>query len=335
MQIAFLLLFIVYLFGTFWKTDNIIYSFQATISKISLLGVVLIYPIKIISNEKKKFLFGLLLFILITISFYTIFLYLADKNYWNDLYSKGQVLPTFMHHVKFSLLIVLSINILTYINIFNNKFKNIIILYLIIYLHILAVKSGLLILYISVLIYIIQKIYYKKYQYLIIILLPIFGYIFSPNLQNKINYLKYDIQQLHQENVLDYSDARRIISYQIAWKIYRENKLFGVGLTNIKKATEEKYKAIYNYFDASKMMYVHNTYLHILASTGITGYILFFLSLIIILKEYWIKNKLLFLLNSLFLIVCFWDALTEQLVSLSIFILIQILGKQENLKQCK
>lgn len=335
LQIAFLLLFIVYLFGTFWKTDNIIYSFQATISKISLLGVVLIYPIKIISNEKKKFLFGLLLFILITISFYTIFLYLADKNYWNDLYSKGQVLPTFMHHVKFSLLIVLSINILTYINIFNNKFKNIIILYLIIYLHILAVKSGLLILYISVLIYIIQKIYYKKYQYLIIILLPIFGYIFSPNLQNKINYLKYDIQQLHQENVLDYSDARRIISYQIAWKIYRENKLFGVGLTNIKKATEEKYKAIYNYFDASKMMYVHNTYLHILASTGITGYILFFLSLIIILKEYWIKNKLLFLLNSLFLIVCFWDALTEQLVSLSIFILIQILGKQENLKQCK
>lgn len=335
LQIAFLLIFIVYLFGTFWKTDNIIYSFQATISKISLLGVVLIYPIKIISNEKKKFLFGLLLFILITISFYTIFLYLADKNYWNDLYSKGQVLPTFMHHVKFSLLIVLSINILTYINIFNNKFKNIIILYLIIYLHILAVKSGLLILYISVLIYIIQKIYYKKYQYLIIILLPIFGYIFSPNLQNKINYLKYDIQQLHQENVLDYSDARRIISYQIAWKIYRENKLFGVGLTNIKKATEEKYKAIYNYFDASKMMYVHNTYLHILASTGITGYILFFLSLIIILKEYWIKNKLLFLLNSLFLIVCFWDALTEQLVSLSIFILIQILGKQENLKQCK
>lgn len=335
LQIAFLLLFIVYLFGTFWKTDNIIYSFQATISKISLLGVVLIYPIKIISNEKKKFLFGLLLFILITISFYTIFLYLADKNYWNDLYSKGQVLPTFMHHVKFSLLIVLSINILTYINIFNNKLKNIIILYLIIYLHILAVKSGLLILYISVLIYIIQKIYYKKYQYLIIILLPIFGYIFSPNLQNKINYLKYDIQQLHQENVLDYSDARRIISYQIAWKIYRENKLFGVGLTNIKKATEEKYKAIYNYFDASKMMYVHNTYLHILASTGITGYFLFFLSLIIILKEYWIKNKLLFLLNSLFLIVCFWDALTEQLVSLSIFILIQILGKQENLKQCK
>ncbi len=335
LQIAFLLLFIVYLFGTFWKTDNIIYSFQATISKISLLGVVLIYQIKIISNEKKKFLFGLLLFILITISFYTIFLYLADKNYWNDLYSKGQVLPTFMHHVKFSLLIVLSINILTYINIFNNKLKNIIILYLIIYLHILAVKSGLLILYISVLIYIIQKIYYKKYQYLIIILLPIFGYIFSPNLQNKINYLKYDIQQLHQENVLDYSDARRIISYQIAWKIYRENKLFGVGLTNIKKATEEKYKAIYNYFDASKMMYVHNTYLHILASTGITGYFLFFLSLIIILKEYWIKNKLLFLLNSLFLIVCFWDALTEQLVSLSIFILIQILGKQENLKQCK
>lgn len=333
LPLGFLLLFMVYLFGAFWKTNNILDSLQTIISKISLLGVVLIYPIKIISNEKKKFLFGLLLFILITISFYTIFLYLADKNYWNDLYSKGQVLPTFMHHVKFSLLIVLSINILTYTNIINNKFKNIIILYFIIYLHILAVKSGLLILYISIIIYIIQKIYYKKYQYIIILLFPVIGYLFSTNLQNKINYLKYDIQQLHQENVLDYSDARRIVSFQIAWNIFKENKLLGVGLTNIKKETENKYNAIYKYFDASKMMYVHNSYLQILVSTGVVGFILFTFSIIIILKEYWINNKLLFILNSLFLMVCFWDALTEQLVGLSIFILIQILGKQENLKQ--
>lgn len=333
LPLGFLLLFMVYLFGAFWKTNNILDSLQTIISKISLLGFAFIYSIKIISNQQKKILFNLILFFLIGISFYTIILYFSDKNYWNNVYSKGQVLPTFMHHVKFSLLIVLSINILAYTNIINNKFKNIIILYFIIYLHILAVKSGLLILYISIIIYIIQKIYYKKYQYIIILLFPVIGYLFSTNLQNKINYLKYDIQQLHQENVLDYSDARRIISYQIAWNIFKENKLLGVGLTNIKKETENKYNAIYKYFDASKMMYVHNSYLQILVSTGVVGFILFTFSIIIILKEYWINNKLLFILNSLFLMVCFWDALTEQLVGLSIFILIQILGKQENLKQ--
>ncbi|HMV02340.1 MAG TPA: O-antigen ligase family protein [Chitinophagales bacterium] len=333
LPLGFLLLFMVYLFGAFWKTNNILDSLQTIISKISLLGFAFIYSIKIISNQQKKILFNLILFFLIGISFYTIIQYFSDKNYWNNLYSKGQVLPTFMHHVKFSLLIVLSINILTYTNIINNKFKNIIILYFIIYLHILAVKSGLLILYISIIIYIIQKIYYKKYQYIIILLFPVIGYLFSTNLQNKINYLKYDIQQLHQENVLDYSDARRIVSFQIAWNIFKENKLLGVGLTNIKKETENKYNAIYKYFDASKMMYVHNSYLQILVSTGVVGFILFTFSIIIILKEYWINNKLLFILNSLFLMVCFWDALTEQLVGLSIFILIQILGKQENLKQ--
>lgn len=333
LPLGFLLLFMVYLFGAFWKTNNILDSLQTIISKISLLGFAFIYSIKIISNQQKKILFNLILFFLIGISFYTIILYFSDKNYWNNVYSKGQVLPTFMHHVKFSLLIVLSINILTYTNIINNKFKNIIILYFIIYLHILAVKSGLLILYISIIIYIIQKIYYKKYQYIIILLFPVIGYLFSTNLQNKINYLKYDIQQLHQENVLDYSDARRIVSFQIAWNIFKENKLLGVGLTNIKKETENKYNAIYKYFDASKMMYVHNSYLQILVSTGVVGFILFTFSIIIILKEYWINNKLLFILNSLFLMVCFWDALTEQLVGLSIFILIQILGKQENLKQ--
>lgn len=333
LPLGFLLLFMVYLFGAFWKTNNILDSLQTIISKISLLGFAFIYSIKIISNQQKKILFNLILFFLIGISFYTIIQYFSDKNYWNNLYSKGQVLPTFMHHVKFSLLIVLSINILTYTNIINNKFKNIIILYFIIYLHILAVKSGLLILYISIIIYIIQKIYYKKYQYIIILLFPVIGYLFSTNLQNKINYLKYDIQQLHQENVLDYSDARRIVSFQIAWNIFKENKLLGVGLTNIKKETENKYNAIYKYFDASKIMYVHNSYLQILVSTGVVGFILFTFSIIIILKEYWINNKLLFILNSLFLMVCFWDALTEQLVGLSIFILIQILGKQENLKQ--
>lgn len=333
LPLGFLLLFMVYLFGAFWKTNNILDSLQTIISKISLLGFAFIYSIKIISNQQKKILFNLILFFLIGISFYTIIQYFSDKNYWNNLYSKGQVLTTFMHHVKFSLLIVLSINILTYTNIINNKFKNIIILYFIIYLHILAVKSGLLILYISIIIYIIQKIYYKKYQYIIILLFPVIGYLFSTNLQNKINYLKYDIQQLHQENVLDYSDARRIVSFQIAWNIFKENKLLGVGLTNIKKETENKYNAIYKYFDASKMMYVHNSYLQILVSTGVVGFILFTFSIIIILKEYWINNKLLFILNSLFLMVCFWDALTEQLVGLSIFILIQILGKQENLKQ--
>lgn len=331
--LAILLLLVVYLFGAIWKTNNLIDSLQSIISKISLLGLVFIYPIKILSNQQKKIIFNLILFFLIGISLYTIIQYLSDINYWNIVYSKGQVLPTFMHHVKFSLLIVLSINILVYTNIYNNKFKNIIILYFVIYLHILAVKSGLLLLYISVLIYIIQKIYYKKYIYLIILLLPLIGYLLSTNLQNKINYLKYDIQQLQQESVLDYSDARRIISYQIAWNIFKENKLLGVGLTNIKKETENKYNAIYKYFDASKMMYVHNSYLQILASTGLLGFILFSFSIIIILKEFWINNKLIFILNSLFLMVCFWDALTEQLVGLSIFILIQILGKQENLKQ--
>ncbi len=333
LPLGFLLLFMVYLFGAFWKTNNILDSLQTIISKISLLGFAFIYSIKIISNQQKKILFNLILFFLIGISFYTIILYFSDKNYWNNVYSKGQVLPTFMHHVKFSLLIVLSINILAYTNIINNKFKNIIILYFIIYLHILAVKSGLLILYISIIIYIIQKIYYKKYQYIIILFFPVIGYLFSTNLQNKINYLKYDIQQLHQENVLDYSDARRIVSYQIAWNIFKENKLLGIGLTNIKKETEKNYSVIYKYFDASKMMYVHNSYLQILVSTGIVGFILFTFSIIIILKEYWTNNKLLFILNSLFLMVCFWDALTEQLVGLSIFILIQILGKHENLKK--
>jgi O-antigen ligase len=175
------------------------------------------------------------------------------------------------------------------------------------------------------------KLIQKKWYYIFLFIIPFLLYNYSPNLQNKINYLKYDIQQLNTPDNNLYSDARRIVSYQIAIDIFKENKILGVGITNYKTKTQEKYIEKLHFFDADKMKYVHNSYLHILASCGILGLIFFMISIICIYL-YYIKerNYITLAMISLYFLVCFWDAYTEQLVGMSILYLIVILGNQKN-----
>lgn len=334
LQFAFLLLFIIYVCWSFYLCSNVEYFIASIVSKLSLLGMALFLP-QININKKQKFcLLALMLLIIIGISFYTIIIYFNEISFWKNAYSTGLVLPTFMHHSKYSFLIAISILVLLYSIHHSKKYRNIKIvlaLYLIIYLHFLAVKTGLICFYIAIFFYILYQVIQKKWYYIILFIIPFLLYNYSPNLQNKINYLKYDIQQLNTPDNNLYSDARRIVSYQIAIDIFKKNKILGVGITNYKTKTQEKYIEKLHFFDADKMKYVHNSYLHILASCGILGLIFFMISIICIYL-YYIKerNYITLAMISLYFLVCFWDAYTEQLVGMSILYLIVILGNQKN-----
>lgn len=328
LQYAFLSLFIIYFIWSFYHFSTINDSIKIIVSKLSLLGVALFLPNIIIQKKQQQTLINIALSIIFIISLYTIILFFNDTIFWKDAYSKGQVLPTFIHHSKFSFILFCSVVVLIF-NYKNKYYYNILIIYFIIYLHFLSVKTGLLLLYLFLFCVILYQIVNKKWYYLLLFLVPIILYKASPTLQQKLAYIEYDIHQLKNKNSIEYSDARRIISYQIAFDIFKENKLLGVGLSNYKNITQEKFIEKYNYYDNEKMMYVHNSYLHILASCGILGLILFLISIISIIY-YYIKKQdfLVFSLVASFFICCFWDAYTEQLAGLSILILIVILGKQ-------
>lgn len=336
LQIGLLLLFSVYVIWAFYKTTSIVKSIDIIVAKLSLLGLALTIPNFILSKKSLNYIFYFILVIVIGISSYNIILYFSDFNFWQAAYSKGQVLPTFIHHVKFSFIVVCCILYL-YVYNFNKKtIHYILIAYLIIYLHLLSVKSGLVLLYLLFILLFIIKIIEKKYIYLLLITIPFLLYQLSPSLKSKISYFSYDLKQLKSNNVLDYSDARRIISYRAALYIFNHYKFFGTGLTQLKPETKAYYISKYKKYDAEKMLYVHNSYLHILASCGFIGLILWLTAVLLIQVYYLIeRNFALFIINSLFFLICFWDAFTEQLTGISLFIIIQILGNSSNLAKNK
>lgn len=335
LQYGLLLIFLVYSLWSIYSITNVKTGIHSIVAKFGFLILAIIYGS--ITIKKKYIIYYMYFFIglLILISIIDYIILLSDFAAWQLRYTKGSVLPTFIHHSKMGFLIVVAIILLWQQtpNKLNKHFyvSIVIIVYLIIYLHVLAVKTGLICYYLSLFFWIVYKLVNKEWYYAFLLLVPIFLYKISPTLQQKVNYFKYDLQQYKTKEILNYSDARRLLSYKIAYQIYKEHLVFGVGLTNIKTETAIKYKQQFNYFNNETMMYVHNSYLHILASCGTIGFILYSIGIFLILTFYIItKQRLIFVVLLLFLLCCCWDAFTEQLAGLSIFYLIILLSKHEN-----
>lgn len=328
-QKSMLCIFFIYLFWSIYASATTQESLRIVVSKLSLFGIALFYKSLFIDKKKSKTIINFIIIITIYISIYTIFIYFYDVEFWKDAYTKGKILPTYIHHGKFSFIIVCLIIYLLF-TLKNNKIKIILIIYFILYLHFLSAKTGLVLLYLFAFFFILYQVANKKWYYLLAFAVPYLLYSISPTLQLKKSYIQYDIMQYNKNKNIEYADAQRLISYRIALDIFKENKILGVGLANYKKTTEKKYVEKYGYLDNKKMMYVHNSYLHIAASCGIVGLILYLLSILGILYHYGKKSNFLPLLLLVFyFIVCSWDAYTEQLAGISIFILLNILGNKQ------
>jgi O-antigen ligase len=78
------------------------------------------------------------------------------------------------------------------------------------------------------------------------------------------------------------ADAERIMYQKIAWELFKERPLLGVGLNNFRLQS-------HRFFPEGKVLYseVHNIYLLFAAETGILGLSCFLLFLFVLLKNAW------------------------------------------------
>ncbi len=97
---------------------------------------------------------------------------------------------------------------------------------MVVFLHVLSVRSGLLALYAGIVVYVFFETLAKhgvKRMLLtlcLISLLPIGMYMVSPTLRNKIDYMVRDVSRFKDgKNVNNYSDGNRLLSWQLAWEI--------------------------------------------------------------------------------------------------------------------
>jgi len=205
------------------------------------------------------------------------------------LLEQGKAIPTPANHIRYALLQVVAFCASVYwgwlhrghsnqprITLFFKASS----IFLFVFIHFLAVRSGLFSLYLIIVSMGVPYLFKKRaYVTLLlfltgVILLPFLGMKLIPSLKKKMEYVYYDVDMFLKGEATDQlSDASRLISWKLGLELFADNPSFGVGAGNIRIKMNELYKRDYPSFE--KKLTPHNQFIMVLASSGIVGLILF------------------------------------------------------------
>lgn len=169
-----------------------------------------------------------------------------------------------------------------------------------IYLHILAVRTGILIAYAGLVCFFLLYLRKLNIKQIILIvftavIIPFVAIKTIPTLKSKLDYATWEWSMFIKGQHLNNSDSGRWISYEVGLGYFKSNPLFGIGPGDLE---DEMIKTYHDkYPDVKVRKQPHNQFLHTLACSGILGLIsfliAFFIPLFIAIKT---DNKILVVL---------------------------------------
>ena len=276
-----------YLVSGLWST-NFNFWWAATVNKLPFVILPFaFYSIPLYKDKVQKiFIISLALMQLIVIG-YSVFLLSQNWHYYLTGYSISRPLPTtkYNDHIRFSLSLVLSVFLILYLLMEQGKKKlslaaqaglAAIIVVFVIYIHLLAAKTGVLCLYIGALLFVITRIG-RKHKLaavlltLLIACLPVLGYYFVPTFQSKVGYVQYEYFKTKNDGHYDYtlSDAGRMITYELGAKAISEHPIAGVGAGDIMDKMTEGYNQFYPEVKTNQRFGPINQFMFTALSVGI------------------------------------------------------------------
>jgi len=316
------LLFVLPAISGFWSED------LAQWSKILLIKLpLLLLPVcfagginfKFKDWEKISFVFLLLVFGGICRSLWQ---YAQNINDINAAYLKAYTIETPLgnDHVRFSLLVVIAIFTIVFLlaesgTNFKKITRNLLFtlaIINIIYLHVLAVRTGLICFYLGVFIFLIWLLaQHKRKNFLLLILifsLPLTCYFIFPTFKNKIHYLKYDLSFVQKNIYLPgSSDGNRLASIKAGWEVLNQSPFIGVGFGDIKQETDKFYEENFSQMSTNDKILPSSEWMIYGSGTGWLGVILFLFVMLIpfLVKElkkniFWISLNIFIAFSYLF-----------------------------------
>ncbi len=250
-------LFILPFISGLWSSDTISWL-HAMENKLPLL----LMPLALVMQkgfERKQFVFFSLLWIILLFggTVCSVIQYLQEKELYNQLYRFSKVIPTWADndHIRFSMGIIISI--LLWLKLEEWKairssfliwLMRAVMLWFVLFLHILGAKTGLIGLYLIIVPFILWQLYStgKKNIALgtlvIACSLPVLAYQLLPTFKTRMHYILYDRDNWKAENFSgDFSDGNRMLSIKSGWEVFQHNWLTGVGYGDIKNETSKWY----------------------------------------------------------------------------------------------
>lgn len=283
------LIFFIFFISGIWSDDHAYFLNRMRIKLPFLFLPFAFYSVKGLNSKHIESLMCLFVAIITTSVFWSLAVFLSDFNHYIEIYGKGQILPTPIHHIRYSLLVVSAVLMCIFLFFksqhFNSRtFKLVsasVAVLLIVYLHFLAVRSGLMCLYVifvSSLVLLYGEKAYRKWisAGVMVMVISIFlSWHFIPTIKNKIGYMKYSLELFEQkENIRDLSDSRRLGSIYAGLSLMKQHPWFGVGIGDLMDETNSWLEMNYPELTDLELL-PHNQYILTGTALGIPAMLFF------------------------------------------------------------
>ena len=278
-----------FLIFSFMYSSNTHYLLERLQIKLPFLLYALVWPsIGILSTQQiRVIIWGYLSVITLTV-IGILANYALHFDAVNQMYLESKIMPGPISHIRFSLLVVFGIYLAYYFIKKELSFKpsverNILFgvaIFLCIFLHIYSVRSGILTLYAMMALVLANHVWQSKNIKHLMVATTIIGcigigsFLLSPTMRNKLINTQQDVGVYQQDKDPNYNSlATRMVSYQTALTIFKENIWIGCGQGDLKDKNDELFRT--NYPTIITPILPHNQFILYLAATGIIGLLLF------------------------------------------------------------
>lgn len=242
-----------------------------------------------LSRKEYHFVLIFLVGLMVLACLYVGINYMVHFEEINEMIGKGKPIPTPSNHIRFSLMLCFAVlsGIYLFVNRVSIRFsweRKVVLgatVFLLIFIHVLSVRSGLLVLYLALLVWLLRYVVQTRNWQValamgaLLVLLPAGAYQFFPSFRTKIAYARWDLLQHQQGKGAEYSDSGRLTSLKAGWEIGKRSPWVGVGAGDLKLEVKGYYEAAFPEIEKPKMP--HNQFVTIFAGTGLAG-LAFFLA---------------------------------------------------------
>lgn len=296
------LLFFLPLLSGLWSDNKTEWQLMMLIkAPLFLLPLAFAAPMKL-ARQRWEWLAYVFILLMLAASAWSMFHYLQDSEMINEGYLRAKTLVTPLEndHVRFSWLVSVAVLLSGWLGISkqkeNSKMFWILVFvagWLIIFLHILAARTGLISFYILLagfcLWFMIKRItpiaIGRKYGVgllIIIIALPVIAYKTLPSFHNRVNYFLYEFEYFKKTHYLPgANDAVRIISLKAGWNVMLQRPALGVGFGDVKVETKKWYAANYPQMIEADKIYPSGEWAIYGAGCGWPGLLVFAIAMFI------------------------------------------------------
>jgi O-antigen ligase len=256
--------------------------------------------------------------------------YVIHLDAVNETISRGKHIPTPVNHIRYSLLMALAA--LSGFYLFDQSSAKAeglaflpMALLLAIFLHVLAVRSGLVGFYVAMLFIVLHALTVRRKWLLGVALIalmtvtPIIAYHSVDSFRNRVAYMRHEIEVFFSGRTpAGYSDIKRVVSMQAGMAVARQSPLIGVGMGDLRAELNKEYgeRGLSIYHDTLP----HNQFIVFLAGTGAVGLLLSATGMVAVLFSVNRRKSWVFVAVTLVLMTsCLFEATLETQLGVAIY----------------